>query len=478
MALSIAGLVLAVALLLLGRTVGSMAIGALFLSLPFGASAWTSLPSLGGSSPLVYTLFAMMIIAGTVFRPRAFDAIQQALATHWSISMMALLALYACMSAYVYPRLFNGQTSAFVPIKGIVFEVPLSPVSGNITQSAYLSLGIICTIAVIANLCRHPDWRSIARAMLAWCAMNAILGWGDLAGKFVGIPDVLAPIRTASYALLTEAEEAGFWRVSGGFPEASGFAAHTLGCAAYAFAFWRETGRPLAALIAAANVAILMLSTSSTGYVALALVSLPLAISVTKNITKPQISRRELQLLLAAMAAIAVVTCLLVFVPKIAAPFLDLLDQMVIRKSSSGSAEERGYWNRKSLEALADTAGLGVGLGSSRASSWVVAVASQLGLVGMAVFAALLVALWSAPARAELMGIRRGTAAAGLVRGARAAALATFVSSSISSGSADPGIHAFICIGIALSLPAVIGRARRAPSPDPGIAGASAAGAV
>ena len=63
-------------------------------------------------------------------------------------------------------------------------------------------------------------------------------------------------------------------------------------------------------------------------------------------------------------------------------PVLELIDSTVINKMGTDSGRERTYWNVKSLQSLVDTGGLGVGLGSSRASSWPVAVVSQLGLGG------------------------------------------------------------------------------------------------
>ena len=45
-------------------------------------------------------------------------------------------------------------------------------------------------------------------------------------------------------------------------------------------------------------------------------------------------------------------------------------------------ARSAAYWNYQSLQSVYDTLGLGIGLGSSRASSWIIAVISQLGIIG------------------------------------------------------------------------------------------------
>jgi hypothetical protein len=66
---------------------------------------------------------------------------------------------------------------------------------------------------------------------------------------------------------------------------------------------------------------------------------------------------------------------------------------MIVNKVASTSGEERAYWNYRSLQSLYDTAGLGIGLGSSRASSWIIAVLSQLGIAGSLMFGVLIAAI-------------------------------------------------------------------------------------
>jgi hypothetical protein len=61
---------------------------------------------------------------------------------------------------------------------------------------------------------------------------------------------------------------------------------------------------------------------------------------------------------------------------------IQMLDKMVFKKAETSSFEERNMWTAVSLEALVDTYGLGVGLGGTRASNSVVAVVSNVGIVG------------------------------------------------------------------------------------------------
>lgn len=123
------------------------------------------------------------------------------------------------------------------------------------------------------------------------------------------------------------------------------------------------------------------------------------------------------------------------------APFVHLMDSMVFNKAASASGQERAYWNIKSLQALIDTSGLGVGLGSSRASSWPIAVASQLGVVGGVMIAMLLLVVFKGMGH---LGQYVDPETNAVVSSARASALASVVAGSFSSGSSDAGMIFFI----------------------------------
>lgn len=462
MELSLAGLIVIVMLLLIGWAAGATILIALMCAIPFGATAWGSLPALGGSSPQIYTVFALLLVGRVVSNPQAILDLRVAFGSHWIMPLIAGITAYTLAGSIVYPRVFIGQTSAFVPIKGAIFEVPLSPVAGNITQSAYFALGALCCIALAADLHRRRNYEAVIKACYAWCATNALLGIIDFCGKLVGLTDILAPIRTASYSYLTASMEHNFWRIAGGFSEASAFAGNTIACVAFAFAYWRETGARIAIVLCAANLALLVLSTSTTAYVALALVCLPVLASLLVNVSRANIARRELHILLLGLGVVALSIAVVVMVPKVAQPFIDMLDYMVLRKGESSSAQERGYWNQKSIESAIDTFGLGVGLGSSRASSWIIAVISQLGVAGALGFTAIIYAVLRAPIHARAVGIKATTKPAGLIRGARAAAFATIVSGSISGAAADPGMTAFLFFAIAITTaPALVSRNRQ-----------------
>ncbi len=295
-----AGLEVWLALLLGGSMAGAPLIVGFFASLPFGATAFASLPALGGSSPLIYTLFAIALIMSVALRRAVLVDLGRAFADFPAAWVISVLALYAAAGSYILPRMFAGNTTAFVPIEGVVTEVPLAPASGNITQTAYFLLGVLLFLAFCILLSRPGNLDKMRRGFLAFVILHAALGWFDFAGKLSGAGDLMEDIRTAKYALLTETEQSGFWRIVGGCSEASAFAGFGLAALAFAFTYWRETGSRLALLLTSAMLLLLVLSTSSTAYVGCALLSMLALASTAKAAFQNRLKSQDLLLIAGA----------------------------------------------------------------------------------------------------------------------------------------------------------------------------------
>jgi hypothetical protein len=72
----------------------------------------------------------------------------------------------------------------------------------------------------------------------------------------------------------------------------------------------------------------------------------------------------------------------------------DLLDTFFLDKMSTASGQERSAWNQMALQSFFDTFGFGFGNGSGRASSFVIAALSSLGLFGSALFSLFFISLF------------------------------------------------------------------------------------
>ncbi len=362
------------------------------------------------------------------------------------------LVLYATVGAALLPRLFLGGTSVFVVDVGVggrggIVESTLAPVSGNVTQPGYLFVNAFTALGLCATLVQTDMLQSVRRGFLLLAALNLGMGLVDLVAKSTGMGDVLGFLKTANYAMLDQEYE-GFQRLNGAFPEPSSFAAASLASFAFCYTYWRRTGDPVAKWLAVGTVALLLRSTASTAYAGLIVLTAAAALLGTRQLLRGHIARLDLMLLGVVAACAFGILAAAVYDPATVKPVWDLFDTFLLEKMSSNSGQERTYWNVKSLRSFEDTWGLGVGMGSSRASSWPIAVLSQLGLVG-AIAMACLVATVTRGYGGDVGWIDKEEAA--VLAAVRASGLASIVAASLINGSADPGILFFIALAVVVS---------------------------
>lgn len=448
MQVSLPGLLVCVAILAIAYYARGMLLIGLVMSQAFGATSAVTLTFLGGSSPLIYTMFEALLVAAVAARRRIWldlGSVFGGIRTTW---ILASLMVYAIIGAWLFPRFFAGQTVVFVQskIRGTVVEASLAPVSGNISQTGYFILGGLTTIALCILLLLHEERISqIRRGFFLWCSLLAGMGVVDFVGKNAGIGDMLALIRTANYAIISNAYEAGFARITGPFSEASSFASASLACLAFSYTYWRRTKSRLSLWLSVILLFLTILSTSSTAYVGLALLCIPVMLSMSTSVLRGKIERQEILIVLLMVVGVVGMMGISLYRADALDPFVRLINSTIINKADSASGHERTYWNVKSLQSFIDTGGLGVGFGSSRASSWPIAVLSQLGLFGSLMMAILLGVLIRG-----LRGVQDWVApeTAAVVISVRSASFAGIIANSVSGGSADPGVLFFIAIAV------------------------------
>lgn len=447
MQISVVGFLICALLILAGRYSGGL-LAALIGALAFGATAAMSLTSLGGSSPLIYTLIQIILICSVVLK-RSFVRDLWTVMSQQPIAWVVLIfMIYVIGGSFILPRLFFGQTTAFVPIKleSRIAEVPLSPVSGNATQTLYFVLNVLTFYAVSILFSKGNQIKAIRNGMFIWATLLVVAGFTDLTGKMIGAGDLLEPIRSASYSMLTNVEQGSFFRIVGPYAEASVFGAATVVTLAFTFTYWRGTRDAVALGLSVALLMLLLLSTSSTAYVGAILISIPLFFSILKSSASGRISRPDLFLLCCGIGLIVIVIAIELYNEKILDPIWELFNTMILNKASSASGQERAYWNLRSIDSFFDTAGLGIGLGSSRASSWIVAVISQLGVVGAVVLSAL---TYQIASRRWVRALAASGAETSVIaRSLRSTTLAALVTATVAGGGADPGMLFFITLAV------------------------------
>ena len=460
---SLAGILICFGLLAVARFFDMPTIVALIASLAFGSTAIVTLPALGGSSPMVFVALLMVLLGSVALRrnwPRDLQRVFFQQPTAW---LVLLLSIYTVAGAFLLPSLFTGEATVFVPQRlegtaGDIVKTTLAPVSGNVTQTLYFVFGALAFFALSMVLLRPNALKAIRQGFFVWATLHVSAGFLDLFGKFAGIDDILSPIRSASYAMATIVDLGAFWRIAGTYSEASAFGAATVLLLAFTFTYWRQTRSKFALSLFVLLIILLTLSTSSTAYFAGAIIAVVFSISLARSLLKDRLQAGDIGAVCVGVGVLVIALGLEAYDHRILAPLWQLFDAMIFNKASSGSGYERAYWNYQSFVSVYETMGLGIGLGSSRSSSWIVSVISQFGVVGSAMMGLL---TWEI-IRSKRYAARLNTETRATVLSVRSAALGSLLATSIGGGAADPGLVFFIALAVASRVSATARDARTA----------------
>lgn len=416
----------------------------------FGASAALKLPAIGGASiPVSHLLMAFLVVAGLrerEVRACLLGALTFPRAGFW----LLIFALYSIVTAFFMPRMFAGDTVVFVlaraPIAGAGVELaPLLPRPTNITQAVYMIGGVVA-FAFVAAMIMAGYARSVVLAVTAAAITHVLLAFVDLAGHIANV-DALAFVRNGNYAMLTDNEIKGFKRICGGFAEAGAFTFVAVGFYAFSLQLWLHNVRPkLNGTLVIVMAVVIILATSTTAYVTFLLYSL---IVYAECITRMRMgSRRNLLYLSAGPVAVGLLVMGLMLIPAAWSAIANMYDATVAHKLQSQSGVERSSWNSLAVKNFFDTVGLGAGLGSVRTSSFLVALVSNVGVIGTLLYSAFFVSLMRPQGE---RAVRDHDAAVRCA--ARSACIAIFISASITLGNID--------LGIFFSIFAALGTTRR-----------------
>jgi hypothetical protein len=366
----------------------------LFSSIAFGSLAVLPPELTGGASFIPKTMFSLLLGVRFVALPLlvAPRRVGQ-LARPENLGFLLAFLIISLITTIFMPRLFAGMVD-IVPLKVVRFAStePLAPSQTNLTQSIYLSVSVMVTFA-LAFLARTPKFaEDFLVAVLVGGAVLFGTGLADMAASAVGQADLLEPFRNASYAMIVGAEVSGVRRVVGLMSEASAFGSTCVSFGA-ALVFLRPSyaagiPRTAATLVAVSLIAMALLSTSSSAYAGLVFFGAANILNIGRRMmsTSP-VSRSGLGIELAAVfvCAIALLTTMLV-VPEVFDPLLGVVNEVIFNKASTDSYFERAFWNQISWSAFWSTYGLGVGLGSTRASNLFVAIISNSGMLASGCF--------------------------------------------------------------------------------------------
>jgi hypothetical protein len=416
--------------------------------LPFGMFAAISFPALGGLSLPAATFLAAIMTAVSMIEyasnlKRAGPPILRPATLAFGI-----FTAYGVFSAFVLVRLFQGQFMVFPLARGragvrvdVDFpstQSPIWPSSANISQTFY----ILIAFGFFVTMCRWLRARGLnaGEVALAWAAgINIILGIMDI----LKLDAILTYVRTASYSLHNEQTMAGFNRVIGGFAEPAIFGAASAVFFAYFFASWCQSGRLRDALLGLGNGIFVVLTFSSTGLGAMAVV---IALISLRIVTGGGVSLSRTNATIAAaslFSGVAFIALLLAVTPLLDTA-TELLDRLFFSKLDSLSGRERSAWAASGIEAFVKTWGLGAGVGSLRSNGLVPVLLGNVGLPGLLAFIAFLwFTIGQSAARIVDPEARR------ILSCARLGAVALLTSMMLSATVTDPSIMLIVCCAMA-----------------------------
>jgi hypothetical protein len=312
------------------------------------------------------------------------------------LGFLALFLLIGMVVTLIMPRLFVEEIVVF-PMKQLTGADLLRPTLQNFTQFAYVTLSAMTVLAATLMADEPGFTRTLLWGVLAGGIVCIVTGLIDLGAASAGMESLLEPFRNADYALLTQDEIAGQKRVVGFTPEASSYGSICVQFAA-AIALLRVVypdggQRILAALVAVGLVLMVLLSTSSTAYLGLAVLGLVYGANwVRRGVLSSAFGQRGLIWeLFMGLGLIAALVFISVARSDLFDPFLKMIEEVIFNKPLTTSFYERSQWTNVAWETVASTWGLGVGFGSTRTSNWFAAVISNAGLIGAACMAVFLV---------------------------------------------------------------------------------------
>ncbi len=440
--IGLATLVVGLACILLGARFSLYALAASAL---LGAAAALFLGS-GGQVQPAHLLLAFAVPA-VLCRRDALVAALRGLAFPRPGFFLAFATAFGIAGAMLLPRVFAGATDINAigqsEVGTAIMLTPLAPVGGNLTQTIYLVADLACFLTVLGAGALRGGVETLAKAMVAYAALNVLFALLDLGTYYTGTAALLDPIRNAQYTLHLDEVTSGLKRIAGSFTETASFSTATLGALGFTGTLWLHGRWPaLTGPLAAASTALLVLSTSSTGLVGGPLLLGLLYLTALRRIGRGRGARLAKVFAVAAPMLALVAAAAVAMSPSASSTVVDYLNVLLFDKAASQSGVERASWNAAALQNFLDTDGFGAGLGSVRASSFLVAVPANLGLPGVVLFAAF---FWMALARAG----RGADAMADLRAAARNGCLGLLLAAAVSGALVDLGLQFYFLAGLA-----------------------------
>lgn len=301
----------------------------------------------------------------------------QAIAPQFWLFAFSLLAI---AGAFVLPRLFASIAHA-MPIRGSLDSglfLPIAPGSSNVFQAMYIVFNALLVMLVARVTQRgEADAADLVRGVMLGALFASLFGLYQLLAHYTGLPWPSGFVNSnLGVGQFPEQVVGTVKRVTATFWEPSLLSFNFIGT--IGLLLLGGLARKVGWLV----LVVQLLSTSSVGYAALLLLAAVWLVFAHGN------PREKFG---AVLAGVAVVILFLVIDFTLTGGKITF--DMLLNKTSSDSAINRNYANYLALQSFFESYGLGVGMGSARASSLFATLLATTGLPGVFAFAAFLYTL-------------------------------------------------------------------------------------
>ncbi|HTT76695.1 MAG TPA: hypothetical protein VMF50_12045 [Candidatus Binataceae bacterium] len=311
------------------------------------------------------------------------------------LQVLSVFVTWAVLSAFIFPILFNGlpvDLGRAGPDATFYTRLPLHWSFSNGGQAGYLILDLIVVFYLVERT-QGPD------SLIALCSAFSLSGlivvavgaYQFIAHHF-GLPFPREFLNSnPAWAQLTSQNLDGASRISATFDESSGAGSFLAAWVTFELILagrydarrWRHLAFALAGIL------IVIGTTSTTGYVTTAIMLLFLLSRELFALIRGRSSAPAI----AVIAMISLLGIALFCAFTFTGAGHSLVSDVLLNKAESGSSLHRMATVMRSFHIFSATFGLGAGLGSNRAMSLAAYILSNLGVVGVVLFAWLMLSL-------------------------------------------------------------------------------------